>query len=56
MFGFSRSSGIPSFVPETAEQREIWRKTALDNDARAKSRMEAEYNQRMRARETNIRV
>jgi hypothetical protein len=36
LLGFSRSSGIPSMVPETSEQREVLRKTALANDARAK--------------------
>ena len=56
LLGFSRSSGIPSMLPETPEQREKWRQIALRNDAKAKSRMEAEYNQRMRAREANIAV
>jgi hypothetical protein len=37
LLGFSRSSGIPSIVPETPEQREVWRKTALANDAAPKS-------------------
>jgi hypothetical protein len=36
LFGFSRSSGIPSVVPETPEQREKFRQEALANDARAK--------------------
>ena len=56
LLGFSRSSGIPSMLPETPEQREKWRQIALRNDAKAKSRMEAEYNQRMRAREATIAV
>ena len=34
----------------------IWCETALENDAKEKSCMEAEYNQRIRARETNVRV
>ena len=38
------------------EQREVWRKTALANDARAKKRMEADYNVRMRVREPVITV
>jgi transposase InsO family protein len=54
--GFSRSSGIPSMLPETPEQREKWRKLALENDARAKKRMETEYNRRMRAKEPTISV
>ena len=54
LLGFSRSSGIPSMMPETPEQREVWRKTALANDARAKKRMEEEYNVRMRVREPMI--
>ena len=54
IFGFSRTSGIPYLGPETLEQRERWRQTALANDAKAKKRMEAEYNQRMRAREPTI--
>ena len=54
--GFSRSSGIPSMLPETSEQREKWRKIALENDARAKKRMEIEYNRRMRAKEPTISV
>jgi hypothetical protein len=56
LLGFSRSSGIPSMLPETPEQREVWRKTALANDARAKKRMEADYNVRMRVREPVITV
>jgi hypothetical protein len=39
LLGFSRSSGIPSMVLETPEQRKAWRKTALANDARANKRM-----------------
>jgi hypothetical protein len=31
-------------LPQTTEQKEIWRKTAIANDAKAKRRMEAEYN------------
>jgi hypothetical protein len=56
LFGFSRSSGIPNMVPETPEQREKFRQEALANDARAKKRMEQEYNHRMRAREPTIAV
>ena len=56
LLGFSRSSGIPSMVPETPEQREVWRKNALANDARAKKRMEADYNMRIRVREPVITV
>ncbi len=44
LFGFSRSSGIPSVVPETPEQREKFGQEALANDPRAKKR-------RMRVRE-----
>ena len=54
--GFSRSSGIPSMLPETPEQREKWRKMAMENDARAKKRMELEYNRRMRTKEPTINV
>jgi hypothetical protein len=54
LFGFSRSSGIPSVVPETPEQREKFRQEALANDARAKKSMEQEYNRRMRVREPTI--
>ena len=56
LFGFSRSTGIPSMLPETVEQKEIWRKTALANDAKAKRRMEAEYNRRMRVKEPIITI
>ena len=56
LFGFSRSSGIPRVVPETPEQREKFRQEALANDARAKKRMEQEYNHRMRTREPTIAV
>ena len=56
MLGFSRSSGIPSKLPETPAQREMWRQTALANDARAKQRMEEEYNVRMKVREPLITV
>ena len=54
LFGFSRSSGIPSVVPETPEQREKFRQEALANDARAKKSMEQEYNRRMRVKEPTI--
>jgi len=56
LFGFSRATGIPSMLPETAEQKEIWRKTAIANDAKAKRRMEAEYNRRMRVKEPIITI
>ncbi len=42
LLGFSRSSGNPSMVPETPEQREVWHKTALENDACDKKRIEAD--------------
>jgi hypothetical protein len=36
VLGFSQGSDIPSLrVPEMPKQREVWRKTALANDARA---------------------
>ena len=50
---FSRSSGIPSILPETPEQREKWRKMAMENDARAKKRMEL---RRTRTKEPTISV
>ena len=56
MFGFSRSSGIPSMLPETPSQREKWRQEALANDARAKKRMKEEYDARMKAKESRITV
>ena len=54
MFGFSRSPGITSAIPETAEQCEEWLETALKKDDQAKKKMEAEYNQRKKAREIRV--
>ena len=56
LLGFSRSSGIPCMLPETAEQREKWRKQALENDARAKARAQEEYDRRMHAKEPILYV
>jgi hypothetical protein len=43
-------------LPETAEQREKWRKQALENDARAKARAQEEYDRRMHAKEPILYV
>jgi hypothetical protein len=56
MFGCSRSSDIPSMLPETSSQREAWRLEAMANDARSKKRMKEEYDSRMKAKESLVRV
>jgi hypothetical protein len=43
-------------LPETAEQREKWRKQALENDARAKARAQEDYDRRMHAKEPILYV
>jgi hypothetical protein len=55
LMGFSRTSGIPG-LPITHQRRKEMHQLALKNDRMAKKRMELEYNNRMKTRESQIRV
>jgi transposase InsO family protein len=60
MFGFSRTSGLPELElgvhMDVHEQRKLFHEMAVQQDALAKKRMEAEYNARMHVKESKIRV
>ena len=55
MLGHSRACGLPRLEP-TSKQQRAWHSLAKENDKAAKSKMEAEYNARMRVRECAFRV
>ena len=55
MFGHSRACGLPRLEPDE-DQRRAWHSTARANDEVAKSRMEADYNARMRTRQSSLKI